>query len=45
MESDLDKFRYTNEILKKGIRGFQKNIDSLRTKLEDKHIDYLALEE
>ncbi len=45
MKSDLDQFRYTNDILRKGVRGFQKNIDQLRTKLEDKNLDYLALEE
>lgn len=45
MKSDLDQIRYTNDILKKGVRSFQKNIDQLRTKLEHKQLDYLALEE
>ena len=45
MKSDMDKYKYTNEILKKGVHSFQKNNDQLRIKLEDKHLNYLALEE
>jgi transaldolase len=34
MQQELERHKYTNDVLKKGIRSFQKHIDDLRNKLE-----------
>lgn len=45
MKQDLEKYKYTNEILVQGVLGFQKKLDETRKKLEDQHLTNLALEE
>lgn len=40
----MEKHKYTNDVLKKGIRSFQKHVDTLRSKLESNTQTTTALE-